>query len=51
MPEWIERDMIAGFETADARAYFDDFAGRLVTEHRRQSRDHSIGAEFPFVNV
>ena len=34
MPEWIERDMIAGLEAVTPRADFDNLAGRLVTDDR-----------------
>src|SRR5450755_4315144 len=51
MPKWIQRDMIPSLEGSDARANLDHLAGRLVTENRGQSRDHAIGAEFPFIDM
>ena len=51
MPEWIERDMIAGLERRHARADFDHLAGGFVTDDGRESRDHPIGAQFPFIDV
>jgi hypothetical protein len=47
MSEWIERNAVADFETADLRTYFDHLAGRLVAEHEWKSSDHSIRAELP----
>src|SRR5450631_1281395 len=43
--------MIPSLEGSDARANLDHLAGRLVTENRGQSRDHAIGAEFPFIDM
>src|ERR1700678_2430951 len=51
MAEGIERDSIADFETGDARADLDDFAGGLVAENDGKARDHALGAEFPIDDV
>src|ERR1700722_8230266 len=39
MAEGIERDAIADFEIRDARADLDHFAGGLVSQNHRESRD------------
>src|SRR5580658_2525603 len=51
MPERIERDMIAGLVRRYTRADFDHLARGFVADDGRKSRDHAIGAKFPFVDV
>src|SRR5713226_7661028 len=51
MPEWIECDMIARLEAADACANFGDFARRLMAHHHRQARREALGAQLPQVDV
>src|SRR5271163_2780007 len=51
MPERIERDMIAGLVRRYTRAHFHDLARGFVADDGRKSRDHAIGAKFPFVDV
>src|SRR5271167_2322362 len=51
MPEWIESNVIAGLERRHAAAEFDDLARGFVADNGRESRNHAIGAEFPFIDV